>query len=411
MANTECTAYNPNWLNRQEECIAQGALTNSKRPESLIKGVYPTHLTRGLGCHVWDSDGKKYIDYICGLGVNLLGYGHEEIAETVLNRIRRGATLSLSTTTEVRLAELLKGLFPCIESLKFLKTGSDACNAAIRIARAYTGRDYVLSEGYHGWSDEFMGLTPPAFGVVCDSEHMGCLTQKDINPKLMKEMGVAAVIVEPIILNNSEEHIEWLRSLRQACTEAGTVLIFDEVITGFRYKNLSVSKRYSIKPDLICLGKAMANGLPISVVGGKKEIMNCKEYFVSSTFAGETVAMAAAIKTIELLTNHYSIDELWSAGERFQKLFNELDSRLQIVGYPTRGVLAGEEHIKALFMQEACKAGILFGPSWFFNFEHFAHTETVISTCHDIFQSIQIGTVKLEGKPPQSPFAQKVREK
>lgn len=402
------TTFDWSWDKRERECIAQGALTNSKRPSCLVRGVYPTHLKRGLGCHVWDMQGKQYVDFIGGLGCNILGYANQEVNAAVMERLNLGTTLSLATYLEVECAEKVKEIFPFIDRVRFLKTGTDACNAAIRIARAYTGRQAVYSAGYHGWGDEFVSLSSPAVGVT----HTAGAQMHALDPEFRGLSCAAAVIVEPIMTEMSDARLEWLKDLRDKCTEKGALLIFDEVITGFRFPKLSVSNYYGITPDLICLGKAIANGLPLSVVGGKKEIMECGEYFVSSTFAGETLSLVAAIKTMTLLqTNKYDLSHLWEKGQQFITQFNAIaPESVLIEGYPTRGRLLGELLPKALFMQEACRAGILMGPSWFFNFKHIDVMDAVLNTCRDIMTRIKTGSVRLEGELPVSPFSQKMRE-
>ncbi len=260
---------------RAQNCIAQNYLTNSKRPESLIKGVFPTHVSGGRGCYLFDTKGKKYLDFIAGLGTNLLGYAHTKVNAAIASQMEKGASHSLASTIELDAAEKLKELFPFVDCVKWLKTGSDACSAAVRIARAYTGRDLILSEGYHGWSDAFVSLTPPALGVPMPTP-MGLLKDFEL------DRNVAAVIVEPIVTDMSETRIEWLRRLRAECTKHGVLLIFDEIITGFRFPGYSVAQHFGITPDLICLGKAIANGMPLAAVGGKYAVMNCGEYFISS---------------------------------------------------------------------------------------------------------------------------------
>jgi glutamate-1-semialdehyde 2,1-aminomutase len=407
MEKTTPIASNSTWENRAELAIAHGALTNSKRPTCFVRGVYPTHLTKGRGCVVWDTNGKRYIDFICALGTNLLGYAHEEIGRAVYDQFMKGAVLSLGTDTEVLAAERVKELFPFIERLRFLKTGSDACVAALRIARTATGRDWVYSEGYHGFHDEFVALTPPALGIPKQEHgHVRPLANLDDITE-----AVAAVIVEPIITDNSEKRIEWLRDLRRRCTQTGTVLIFDEIITGFRTPKYSVSAMYGIEPDLICLGKAMGNGMPISVVGGKQSIMEAGEYFISSTFAGDTTALAASLATMNLLQKKYNVDFLWEKGAIFQREFNRMwPEKLTISGYPTRGVFKGDDMVKALFFQEACKAGILLGSSFFFNFPHIEVMDEVLSAFRGIMTRIKTGSVELEGEMPRTPFAQRMRQ-
>lgn len=393
-------------LDRSRKSIAQGALTNSKRPSCFVQGVYPTHLTHGRGCEVWDTKKNRYIDFICGLGVNLLGYGNSEIAQVISDRARLGISLSLGTPTEVEAAEKLCEMFPWVDKVKFLKSGSEACSAAIRIARTFTpNRKVVLSEGYHGWHDSFVSLTPPAIGVADQFEFKKLNGLSDLNES------VSAVILEPVITDFSQSRVEWLRTLRSECTRLGIVLIFDEVITGFRFPKMSVANCFGIEPDLICLGKALGNGAPIAAVGGKEAVMNT-DYFVSSTYAGDTISLAAAIKVMELLQKKNDMGHLWDCGQRFLTEFNSIwPEGIRIEGYPTRGVFQGDALTKALFWQESCRAGILFGPSWFFNFHHIDHIDSVISIAKDVISRIRTGSVSLLGSLPATPYAQKIREK
>lgn len=390
------------WHRRAQDCIAHGALTNSKRPECLGIGAYPTHLERAHGCEV--SDGKNtYVDYICGLGTNLLGYGNPVIAREVMSQAASGITLSLGTKLEVEVAEMCKEIWPFLERLRFLKTGTEACMAAIRIARAYTKRNLILSEGYHGHADEFISLTPPALGVPSGSN----IEKLDFS--MIPD--AAAVIVEPVITDYSDERKKWLFSLRDECNRHGTVLIFDEIITGLRFKDFSVSKYWGVFPDMACFGKAIAGGLPLSIVGGKQEIMECGEYFVSSTFAGDTVSLGACKKTLESVQSRYDINHLWRNGKLFQEKFNALwPQAVSIQGYPTRGVFVGSEEFKCAFFEHAAKAGLLFGPSWFFCFPHIAITDAVIKGCENILLRIKNGELKRTIPLPKKPFAQEVRD-
>ncbi len=222
---------------------------------------------------------------------------------------------------------------------------------------------------------------------------------------------VAAVIIEPIVTDLSNDRIQWLRDVRKKCDDTGTLLIFDEVITGFRFPKHSVSNYLSITPDLICLGKAIANGMPLSVVAGKRDVMECGEYFVSSTYAGEILSLAASIRVIHLLQTKHDVNYLWEKGAQFLMRFNALyPEKIRIDGYNTRGVFTGDPLTKALFWQESVKAGLLFGASWFFNFAHIELTDQVINTCRDILNRIKTGQVKLTGEMPTSPFAQRIRE-
>lgn len=412
MAKQVKSAVDGEILRRANQSIASGALTNSKRPQSFVKGVYPTHLLRGQGCSVWDTRNNQYIDFICGLGTNLLGYSNIEVTQAICAQALRGSVLSLGTVLEVETAEKVKEIFPFVDRVRFLKTGSDACNASLKIARSFTGKSLVLSEGYHGWGDDFVSLTPPALGVPSRASIAKLPTDLALIEDMWPDQSVAAIIVEPVMTDMGDERIQFLRDLRDYCSQNGIVLIFDEIITGFRFPLLSVTNYFGIEPDLICLGKAIGNGMPLSVVGGKLAVMEGADYFVSSTFAGETLALAAANKTMDLLrSNKYSVNLLWEKGDQFKSEFNRLwPDTLWIEGYATRGVFRGDDIVKALFFQEACKAGLLFGASWFFNFSHIQVMDSVLHTCKDIINRIRVGGVTLEGEMPASPFAQKVRE-
>lgn len=397
------------WHKRAQSAIAQAYLTNSKRPESLVKGVYPTHMARGQGCWLWDHFGKKYLDFVCGLGTNLLGYSHDLLVGAVSEWVRRGWSHSLGTHLEVETAEKLKEAFPAVDAWKFLKSGSEACNAAVKIARAATGRNWILSEGYHGIGDDFVSLVDPALGVPREPHYPRPIASLEGMP-ICKE--TAAVIVEPVVTDASPERRKWLESLREACTKAGALLVFDEVITGLRWPKFSVSGAWGITPDLVVLGKALGGGLPIAAVGGKYAVMNGAEYFVSSTYAGETLSLAAAKATVTLLQTKFDLGQLWEKAGAWVAKFNAAcDGVVQIEGYPTRGVLRGADLPKALFMQEACRAGMLFGPSFFFGFPHIEAAPDALPAIGAIAQRIRGGEVRLAGEAPKSPFAQQVREK
>jgi glutamate-1-semialdehyde 2,1-aminomutase len=387
---------------RARECIAQNALTNSKREECFVQDVYPTHIKKAYKCYLIDADDKKYIDYICGLGTNYFGYGNYHITNAVTETLKNGAVYSFASEDEVLFAEEFKGKFPFVEKIKILKEGSAGCAAAIKIARAYTGRDYVLSEGYHGWHDAFVQLTPPAHGVIRDGKVQRY--DSEIDECFLK--ACAAVIVEPVILDASEQRRLWLQNLRRLCTKHGTLLIFDETITAMRFQQYSVAKAWNILPDIWVGGKALGGGLPISVVGGKKEVMDC-DYFVSSTWAGDRTAIAAARKAFELLSVYHP-DNVWANGQEFLVRFNCLSPKIQIEGYPTRGRFIPTGFVN-IFYQEMAKAGVLFGPSWFYNLDLHFEMDNVIGIARSVIKKIRDGKVWMEHTPPVSPFAEKMR--
>lgn len=388
----------------QESTIAQGALTNSKHPKMHVMGCYPTHAVRSRGCKITGNDGEQYIDFICGLGTNLLGYGNPLIAEQVAKVLEYGISPSLPTQYEAQAVKELRTLLPMAERVKWLKSGSAACTAAIKIARAYTGRTLVLSEGYHGHEAEFTTLTSPAKGCP-HSKHIEKLADQDLD-------SVAAVIIEPVITDYSHERKKWLYELTERCHKSGALLIFDETITAFRFKNYFVCRWLNIDPDIVICGKAIANGFPLSAVAGRKEIMD-SDYFVSTTYAGDIVSLNAAIKTIQLMKTHadYKLDDLWLEGEAFLEDFNAIwPEGLIIEGYPTRGVFKGDELTKALFFQEMALGGVLFCKSWFYNHDLVKHKKEVISLCREVLSKIKRGNLKLKGEMPQNPFSMRARD-
>jgi aminotransferase MxcL len=378
--------------------IAQGCLTNSKHPDRFVGGIYPTHAKSADGCTIIGNDNIAYIDFICGLGTNLFGYNNVLINQAVMSAMGQGFSHSLPTRHAAEACEKLCELFPFVDKWKFLKTGSEACSAAVRIARSNTQRRVILSDGYHGWHDQFVSLTPPASGVGATS----AMRKYDVYSQINAD--VAAVIIEP-----DRFTFDYLKMLRDACIAQGSLLIYDEVITGLRYKSYSVSEASKIRPDLIILGKAIAGGLPLAAVGGPPDLMD-GDYFVSSTYAGEILSLAVCRKICEMIQTNYKVDELWKTGGEFVQRFNELTKLVQIEGYNTRGAFKFvDDTYKALFFQESCKAGILFGPSWFWSFAHIGITDQVISVCDSIIRKLATGKVKIEGRLPTSPFAAKVR--
>jgi len=397
------------YKNRAENAIGQGTTTNSKHWNSHVKGVYPTHIKASTGPYLIDTENKKYVDFAGGLGTNLLGYGHPLIESEVEKYRHQGKSPSLPHILEVEVAEKLKQCFSWTQRWKFLKTGTEATLASLRMARAYTERNVILSEYYHGWADIFTSLTPPAKGVP-PHEYIKPLTLEYLTKY---PLSVAAIITEPIAIDASKERIDYLNRLRRICDENGILLIFDEIITGFRYKSLSVSKHYNVIPDLITIGKACGNGYPLAAVGGPKEILD-NDYFVSSTYAGEITALAACNAVIDTIRTkpEFHIDRLWEAGEKFLKGFNEASKELSfhIEGYPTRGVFKGNEENIALFFQEACLAGILFGKSWFISHSHIPLLENTLESCKDIILKMSKTKPKLLGELPRSPFSMKARK-
>ncbi len=308
-------------------------------------GISPLYALKSKGAHIWDVDENKYIDYVSALACVTLGYGDRGIERAIKKQLSTGISMSLPGKLESIVAEKLIGMIPSAEKVRFGKNGTDATSAAIRLARAYTGKDHVLVCGYHGWQDWYIASTTRDKGIP---KSTGALTHKfnynDIESlkklEIEYENKVAAVIIEPMNVSWPED--SFLQDIRDFCTQKGIVLVFDETITGFRFANGGAQELFDVIPDLSTFGKGMANGMPISAIVGKAEIMDEMEnIFFSGTFGGELLSLAA---TNEVL-NRYSIEnipgKLQEAGHdimmRLSSLIEELglSNTVSLSGHPS----------------------------------------------------------------------------
>ncbi len=308
--------------------LIPGGVLGARRPGDFIEGEYPIFLEYGKGCRLIDVDGNEYIDFLCGYGPIILGYREEEVDEAVIRQVRdKGFCFTLTQRYQNQLAEKLKELVPCSEMSIFLKTGSDATTASIRIARAYTNRIKVMRCGYHGWHDwcvEMKGGIPEKLYEDVYEFHYNDLDQLT---DLMARHGdqTAAIIMTPFGHHLHQKMEEpkpgFLEGVREIANKYGAVLVFDEVRTGFRLSMGGAQQLYGVTPDLAVLGKGMANGYAISVVTGKRDVMMAaaQKLFISSTFFPNSDGYVAALKTIEVLERDNVIQHIWDKGGRFLK--------------------------------------------------------------------------------------------
>jgi glutamate-1-semialdehyde 2,1-aminomutase len=285
-----------------------------------VEGTAPLFAQRGEGCYLWDIDGNRFIDYVLGLLPVVLGYRDPDVDLAIKNQLERGITFSLATELEAELAEMLVEVIPCAEKVRFGKNGTDATSAAIRLARAYTGRERVAVCGYHGWQDWYIGSTPRHLGVPrAVRELTSTFAYNDANSLayLLAEHKdeFAAVILEPITFDLPKDN--FLQSVKTLAHDHGAVLVFDEIVTGFRASLGGAQEIFGVAPDLACFGKALGNGMPISAVLGRADIMNLMEdIFFSGTFGGETLSLAASIATLKKLKSSNAVSRIHSVGER-----------------------------------------------------------------------------------------------
>ncbi|MBC7841066.1 MAG: aminotransferase class III-fold pyridoxal phosphate-dependent enzyme [Gemmatimonadaceae bacterium] len=284
------------WRARAAAVIPGGTSTGSKRPDSMLGAGHtgPTHITDASGCRVRTTGGAWLIDLTGALGAVSLGYAEPSVTDAVERAARRGPVAGLPYTDEVILAERLRDFLPCTEQARFLKSGAEACAAAVRIARAHTGRSRVLGSGYFGWLDWWapsLGVPPNAYA---DYTHLPFNDREAWRSALVAAGdALAAVIIEPLVEVLADS--DWLREVRAHCDHVGAVLIFDEVKTGFRLHRGGAQAMLGVTPDLATIGKAVANGYPLAAVVGRAEVMSAADRsWISSTLATELTAIAAA---------------------------------------------------------------------------------------------------------------------
>ncbi len=312
----------------EAKTLVPGGVLGARKPSDFIEGEYPIFLEYGKGCRLTDVDGNEFIDFLCGYGPIILGYREEEVDEAVIRQIRdKGFCFTLTQRYQNELAKKIREHVPCSEMSIFLKTGSDATTASIRIARAFTNRLKVMRCGYHGWHDwcvEMKGGIPEKLYEDVYEFHYNRLDQLE---DLMKKYGdqTAAIIMtpfgHPLHQKMEEPKPGFLEGVREIANRYGAVLIFDEVRTCFRLAMGGAQQRYGVTPDLAVLGKGMANGYAISVVTGKAEVMMAaaQKLFISSTFFPNSDSYIAALKTIEILERDNVLNQIWEKGNRFLK--------------------------------------------------------------------------------------------
>ncbi len=367
--------------------IPGGAQTFSKMPAQYVDGVAPKVLVRGAGSRVWDADGNEYLDYVLGLGPAVLGHGRREVNEAAFRCAQDlFCSPSLPHPLEAELAEALCELIPCAEAVRFGKNGSDATAGAVRVARGVTGREVIACCGYHGWQDWYIGSTTRSRGVPrAVSELTRPFTYGDLDSleRVLEEHAgnVAGVILEPVGLE--EPSAGFLEGVRALCDRHGAVLIFDEIITGFRLHLGGAQAHFGVTPDLATFGKALGNGWPISAVVGRADLMAVLEdAFYSFTFGGELPAIAAALATIEVLRREDGIGRLAESGRALKEGITRAAAESGLTalrpigldywpGYALDGVSgASDQEVLTLMQQELVRRGILTRTALFHSTAH-----------------------------------------
>ena len=370
-----------------------GTQTNAKRPPAAFADVMPLYIERAEGCRMQDLDGRWWLDYRSALGPIILGYRHPVVDDAVRAQMDKGVLFSMASPLELTVAEQMTRMIPGLEQVRFMKTGNDANSACVRLARAYTGRDHIATCGYHGYGDWFAsgrGEAPwwnPREGNGVPSALDALVTRLpygdlEAAERLFEEQGdrLAAVLAVPYDWND-EVATDFIQLLRRRTEEHGTVLIFDQVLTGFRLALGGAQEYLEVIPDLSTYAKAMANGYPVAAFGGRREFMRTLDRVViTSTYAGETLSLAAASATLSILEKEPVIDHIWQMGERLKQGF---DAAAEGLGLAARSFglppavqfrFSGKDDVDArageVFFRELYRRGIFAARPFLMNYAH-----------------------------------------
>ncbi len=372
--------------------------TLAKGPQQNVKGIAPKYLEKGKGSHVWDVDGNEYIDFNMGIGPLSLGYAYPKVDNAIKKQLEDGITFSLMHPLEVEVAKLIHEVIPNAESVRYSKTGADVTTAAIRVARAYTGREKILCCGYHGWHDWYISVTDKNSGIPKAIDDLTfTINYNDIQSvKDSIDSDIAAIILEPFVFEPPKDN--FLHELRKLCDDNGILLIFDEMWSGFRIALGGAQEYFGVKADIATFSKAVANGMPLSILTGRKEVMKVldEDVFFYTTFGGEALSLAAAKATIEELRDKNVPAYLAAQGKKLKDGYNQIANDLgmdftKCIGYECRSLItfdakAGNPlEIKALMQQEMIKRGILWGG---FHNMSFSHTDDDVEYILKVYREV-----------------------
>jgi glutamate-1-semialdehyde aminotransferase len=375
--------------NRSVGLIPGGTQTLAKGPGQWTEGVAPKYLARGKGARVWDVDGNEYIDLVMGVGPISLGYCYPAVDEAIKKQLQSGITFSLMHPLEVEVAELVRDTIPGAESVRFSKTGCDATTAAVRLARAFTKRERVLCCGYHGWHDWYISVTDRNAGIPeATKDQVFTFKYNDLaSVEEALDDSVACVILEPTVFEAPQRG--FLEGLRALCDKKGALLVFDEMWTGFRVALGGAQERWGVRADLACFSKAIANGMPISVVSGRRDVMALceKDVFFFTTFGGEALSLAATQATIGELAKHDVPAFLQKQGRKLREGYTAAATKAGIgastkcFGYEARTIMTFADDrstplaMKTFVQQEMLARGVLWGG---FHNVSFSHGDTEV---------------------------------
>lgn len=413
------------YLQRAEKVIPGMSQTLSKAPTQFVVGVHPYLIERGDGCTVWDVDDNSYLDLTCALGPITLGYNHPSTVNAISEQIAKGNIFGLPNRLEIELAETLCSIVPCAEMVRYGVNGSDATTAAVRLARAHTGRNHIAKCGYHGWQDWTIAThAGRSTGVPQPTKDLTHEFAYNDSASLVKILAdnpgqIAAIILEPVGVVEPEK--DFLLEVKTLAQDHGAVLVFDEIVTGFRLALGGAQEYYGVIPDIVCLGKGVANGVPLSIVAGRASVMQSfQDVFFSFTYGGEALGLAAATATIDVMQGERVIEHIWRMGRKlklgYATLAKQYDIPTSCMGLDPHFVFKFRDAegnddllLKSLFLQEAVKRGVLTNASIMISYAHKeADIDRALQAVEGAFQVMREALNKadtesyLEGPPVRS---------
>ncbi len=373
-------------LKKRHDLIPGAAHTYSKGDDQF-PAIAPAAIVRGKGAYVWGSDGKKYLDWCMGLRSVSLGHVHPAINTAITRQMKEGTNFGRPHPIEYEFADRLIRLLPWVEMVKFAKSGSAVTTAAVKLARAYTGRSIVAScinHPFFSYDDWFIGTTPADSGIPSESKTLTKTFKYNDLESLQKlfvhhPKDIACVIME--VITTEKPDPKFLRGAQALCKKYGALLILDEMITGFRWNLRGAASVYGLKPDLVTYGKGIANGYSVAVLGGRKDVLELggirsrkpRVFLLSATHGAETISLAAALATIDIVEKQKIPAQLWKYGAHLQKGLEQaisrhgLEKHVRVIGFAPNLSLSITDALgtpypvlRTIFLQEVIKRGILF---------------------------------------------------
>jgi glutamate-1-semialdehyde 2,1-aminomutase len=389
---------NSNHLRKKSHSLIPGGAHTYSKGDDQFPELSPGFIVRGKGAYVWDVDGNKFLDWGMGLRSTTLGYGYKPVLNAVRKQLIQGANFARPSPLEVEFAELLTDIIPCAEMVKFAKNGSTVTTAAVKLARAYTGRDMVAicsCGSFFSYDDWFIGSTPVSRGIPQAIRELTVSFKfndiKSLEGLFVKYPGkIACIIMEPATEIAPAD--DFLKKAQFLCKENGAVFILDEMISGFRWHLKGAQHVYGVTPDMATYGKGIANGFSVAVLAGKREIMDLgsikgpdeRVFLISTTHGAENHSLAAAIAAIKEMKKYNVPEHLISIGAKLRDSLNDvsrkfgLENILNVFGdVPCRLAMSAQPfgsydsfQIKTYFFQEMIARGILFNGYFSPSFSH-----------------------------------------